>query len=534
MGDDIVLSDMRGCLPRDGMDVKGRPDAWRLAQYEAVPYSGWMIHACEEDPVPELRLPLPAEGQYNIYISVAFSVRLRLDTDDTFCRFNAPGNHVEWLWKQAYLSNNSLVIRRAEGPAAWEERSKAGSIAYVRLEPVAEAFRPERRLIAHNDAHGIFATTGGRIEEQIEPLRDSDFEYLCWEGGGGVVTYPSKVARRYGENVTSFPRAIDRRIVEALRRLEAEGRNPIIMARDHARKLGLKFLVAPRMEAYGVPPIMDEIFNSTIFNEHPEWKCVTRDGETITRLSYAFPQVQDYVLRQYREVAEYEPDGLALLFNRGAPYLLYEQPLVEGFKEAFGTDPHELDEWDEDWIGYRCEVLTGFMRRVRQLLDETTPTGRPRMELIAFVLNSVHTCRRYGIDVETWARENLVSIVCPYAAAFHWTDREDEKELELPGFVEALAGTGCRLRPHVMPRITPPEEFLATAAALYAAGADGLTFWDSQGRMATGDLWQAVRQSGHREAVANGEVETVGRVLDFRTIGGDYAGPRAHFRGQGY
>ena len=529
MGDDIVLSDMRECLPRDGMDVKGRPDAWRLAEYEAVPYSGWMIHACEEDPVPELRLPLPAEGLYNIYLSIAFSIRVRLDSDEFFCRFNAPGSHVEWFWKQADLSDNSLVIRRVE-----IERRKAGSMAYVRLEPVAEAFRPDRRLIAYNDAHGVFFLAGTRLEEQIEPLRDSDFEYLCWEGGGGVVTYPSKVARRYGENVTSFPRTLDRQIVESLQQLEAEGKNPIIMARDHAWTLGLKFLVAPRMEAYGVPPIMDEMFNSAIFDEHPELRCVTRDGETIPRLSYAFPQVQDYVLRQYREVTEYEPDGLSLLFNRGAPYLLYEQPLVDGFREAFGKDPHELDEWDEDWIGYRCDVLTGFMRRVRQLLDEMTPPGRPRMELIASVLNSVHTCRRYGIDVETWARENLVSIVCPYAAAFHWTDREDEKELELPGFVEALAGTGCGLRPHVMPRVTSPETFLATAAALYAAGADGLSFWDSMVRMSAGDLWQAICQSGHREAVANAEVETVSRVLDFRRIGGCYAGPRAHYRGQGY
>ena len=534
MRDDIVLTDMRECLPSSAMAKDGKADTWRLMEYVAEPYSGWMIFAGEEEQVPELRLPLPAEGRFNIYLAIAFSIRVRLDTDDVFCRLDAPGNHVEWLWKQADLSNNTLVIRRTDSPIAGRNRTTTASIAYVRLEPVAAAFRPERRLIAHNDAHSAPATTAGRIEEEIEPFRNSDFEYLCWEGGGGVVTYPSKVARRYGENMTHFPSALDRQIVEVLQRLEAEGKDPIIMARDHARKLGLKFLVAPRMEAYGVPPPMDETFNSAIFDEHPEWHCVTREGRTIPRLSYAFPEVQDYVLRQYREVLEYGVDGLSLLFNRGAPYLLYEKPLVEGFTEDSGTNPYELDEWDEQWLAYRCDVMTGFMRRVRQLLDEMTLPDRPPLELVAFVLNSVPTCRRYGIDVATWAREKLVSIVCPYAPAFHWTDRDDEKELELPGFVEALAGTGCSLRPHVLPKVAPPEQILATEAALYTAGADGLAFWDSNARMTTGDLWQVIRQSGHRDAVMGAELPAFSRNLDFRTIGGVYAGPRKHYLGQGY
>jgi hypothetical protein len=526
---DLILSDMRACEPATALCEQGRADTWRLMAYTAEPYSGWMIHAGEEERVPELRLPLPAQGLFNIYLSIAFSIRVRLDTDEVFCRFNAPGNHVEWFWKQAELDDDALIIRRLDN----EEAEPAG-IAYVRLEPVSDLFRPRRCLIAHNDSHSAPAFTAGRIEEEIEPLRDSDFEYFCWEGGGGVVTWPSKGARRYGEDMTHFPTALDRQIIENLQRLEAEGKDPIVMARDHARKIGLKFLIAPRMEAFGVPPPLDELFNSTIFNEHPEWRCITREGEEIPRMSYAYPEVQDCVLEQYQEVLGYEPDGLSLMFNRGAPYLLYEQPLVDGFKERTGQDPHELDEWDEEWIQYRCDVMTGFMRRVRKLLDELPPDGGAPLELIAFVLNSVPTCRRYGIDVETWAREGLVSIVCPYASAFHRTDRDDEKELELPGFVEALAGTDCRMVPHVMPRVEPPQAFLATAAALYAAGADGLAFWDTNCRMPTGNLRQAIRQSGHRKAVINGEIETVNRVLDFRTIGGIYAGPDPHYLGQGY
>jgi hypothetical protein len=52
--------------------------------------------------------------------------------------------------------------------------------------------------------------------------------------------------------------------------------------------------------------------------------------------------------------------------------------------------------------------------------------------------------------------------------------------------------------------------------------------------MSTGDLRQAILQAGHRDAVMNGEIETVNRVLDFRTIGGIYAGPDKHYLGQGY
>ena len=55
-------------------------------------------------------------------------------------------------------------------------------------------------------------------------------------------------------------------------------------------------------------------------------------------MSYAFPEVRDLLLRVFREVAtRYDIEGVNPIFNRGAPFLLYEEPLVEGFRRRDGS-----------------------------------------------------------------------------------------------------------------------------------------------------------------------------------------------------
>lgn len=78
--------------------------------------------------------------------------------------------------------------------------------------------------------------------------------------------------------------------------------------------------------------------------------------------------------------ARYDVDGINPIFNRGAPFLLYETPLLEEFREQTGLDARELDERDPRHMAYHASVMTDFMRELR---------ARCRKPLSAHVLNDL-------------------------------------------------------------------------------------------------------------------------------------------------
>lgn len=108
---------------------------------------------------------------------------------------------------------------------------------------------------------------------------------------------------------------------------------------------------------------------------HPDWNFVV-------------PGVRDLKLRMLREVAEkYEFDGIQIDFARVAAL----------FPEG------------QQWANR--DKLTEFMRSVRTILLEIEKhRGRPFL-LAARVPENLMRCHFDGMDVETWARENLVDIL---------------------------------------------------------------------------------------------------------------------------
>ena len=105
-----------------------------------------------------------------------------------------------------------------------------------------------------------------------------------------------------------------------------------------------------------------------------------RDGTPFhSQHSFAFPEVMDYKLGIVEEiVTNYDVDGLFLDWIRtgdvrddpqndpeGVADRGYEEPLVKGFIDEYGVDPHTLPNGDERWVRYRAKPHTDFMRRVR-------------------------------------------------------------------------------------------------------------------------------------------------------------------------
>lgn len=131
--------------------------------------------------------------------------------------------------------------------------------------------------------------------------------------------------------------------------------------------------------------------------------------------NFAAQGVRDYKLKVLREIAEnYDFDGIEIDFARNSPIF---QP------------------------GYQWEnrhKLTNFMRSVRTVFLEVAKNrGRPLLFGVRVPENLVG-CHFDGLDVETWARDQIVDI---FAIGCRSMD------VDLPAFRRITAGTSIKLYP---------------------------------------------------------------------------------------
>lgn len=373
------------------------------------------------------------------------------------------------------------------------------------LAPLAFAVPPLARhstkLIVIND-DGFSAFYAGRYQNaddlraHILSYRDTPVAVFEWcITSGSRVNYPSKVSELLGTGVTDFGRRGDQLAAETLRRLAAEGTDTLEIVARACHEAGLQCYATMRMNGDYAASAKDDtnarMFNSDFWRAHPEWRVRGPKGEDKTKLSYAFPEVRAFKLALLREVAAHDIDGIHLDFLRHPPFFGFEAPLVDAFQKKYPTDPRTLPADDLRWFELRAEIMTGFLRDVRALLDEAGKQRGRHLGLSARIDWREH--RALACDVATWLREDLLDYL---AVAQHSLGGY---EFDLAPFVALARGHGCAvlfgeeaiLSGHDrtaaedkaiaegMP--APPkrdhltlDDYRTRAAKWYAAGADGL------------------------------------------------------------
>ncbi len=130
-----------------------------------------------------------------------------------------------------------------------------------------------------------------------------------------------------------------------------------------------------------------------ISNHNEDWLLLDKDGKNYYvsaeygNFIFLNPQnreCRDLVLSVYRELLEnYEIDGLHLDYIRypehnGAADFGYNQDTIKDFQQEYGykTDPHNYEPGTQqykDWIKYRQNVITSFVKEVNDLVKEIRP-----------------------------------------------------------------------------------------------------------------------------------------------------------------
>ena len=259
-----------------------------------------------------------------------------------------------------------------------------------------------------------------------------------------------------------------------------KGWDSLQIVRDYARSRKWEFQVYIRMGAFKAPFPFDGQENSKFFNDHPQYHCLDRDGQRVVRLSYAYPEVQQYMLSLIRELANYDPDGICLCFVRGVPLVLYEPIMVEGFKQQYGIDPRKLKELDPRWLDYQSSVVTSFVKQAKESL-------KPNQRLSVIVPANELDCKRWGLDVAAWVREGIIDDLFPTGQHFDEQDihRDDPDNLDFKYFANLPGRENIRLIPLLYAWSKFSSDFSAWEQLIYSfldQGADAYAVWDAQAR----------------------------------------------------
>jgi len=505
----IVISDLVERVEA-GLTAGDDPNLWKAVPYEAQGISGVMLGYREgAHPVP-LTVKLGVDGPHRVWLGLysfiqRSRIRVRL-SGDRCCREISPPEELERislpvlhevLWKESDLTGQDLILESAYRPEQYP-----GALAYVRLEPLdqiqAENERVQYPLAITEDGYGIFGRLPhSRPDDLLEDLdiipHGTCMRMLLWGcGNGDVCNYPTRVGTYQPGGVGPCLSYFYDTLYRNRQLWQDRGWDSLKLVGEYARSRGWELQVYLRMEAFWAQYPFDRI-RSRFFLEHPEYHCVDRAGQRVGRLSYAYPEVQDHMLELVREIAEYGPDGVCLAFVRGVPLVLYEPIVVDGFRSEHGVDPRALPESDVRWWEYQAQILTPFLSQVKGAL----PSGH---RLSAIVPGNETDCRRWGLDVASWAGQGIVDDLFPVGQRFTEEDVHVDapENLDFAYFRQLARREGSRLIPMLYPWNTFHSDYSAWRQRMFSfldQGADGYAVWDGADHLARiGDIGYSTRR----------------------------------------
>ena len=561
----IVFSDLGGlCEPKENISQARVNDKWCAYKYSAGDLEGTMLISLNSAKASDVSLNPKLTGWYKIFVGLyanAYStseIGMKLSSDEafeflgTFMQRDFARYLVEDVfWRCAKMDGESVII----GKPFSDGSAKDSMISWLRFVPMTDAEIAEymkeqertdtKRLYATNDMHGMLCSYDMGRENAwkavVEEYRDSDVEWLAIES----------LAHNNGEITDcdidnfSFGRTIDKSFYTQYR-TEYSG-DTLKEIVSYGKKNGLKMCVSTRVAEWGMNFPYDKIhFEQKFARQNPDLRCVDRDGDVTDYMSYAYPEVQDYVIDGLLKMAESGSDAVQILFSRGWPFILFEKPFTDKFLEIYGEDARALPLDDERIVELKCSIMTDFIRRARKALNGAGYSGT---ELHAKVMFSLYDNRLVGLDLESWAKEGLVSrivsderrirevlpsdlmengrinldkftayakssvnepILYEYDSIFK--PMADSKGVlrgpisnteRISEFAELERKYGMTAYIEIMPRNMSPKRMVEKANEIYAAGCSHIGLWDTYSRTRRRSEWNMWRRIGHKDELDN-------------------------------
>ena len=251
----------------------------------------------------------------------------------------------------------------------------------------------------------------------VEAVKDTQVDAIFWcaSDDGNSVAYKSDKFPLSGEaDNFGAPQASGWRVYNNVCHLVESGVEPPRIILEACRRCGKATYFSLRLndthDAHGGCELPQ------IKRDHPEW--MLGKAETIhTALNFAIKGVRQFKLDLIDEFFQrFDYDGIEIDFLRGAPY----------FK-------HYLEH-------RHANILTDWLRNVRELLDRHAERRGRRVELAVRVNETIESSFYDGFDVETWIHEGLTDAVILGSGAIN---------IDIAGHKKLAEGTHVRIYPCV-------------------------------------------------------------------------------------
>lgn len=533
-----LLTDMTVCKPADALSKRREHAKWKVFEYETAEFSGNCVSVGRESSAPDLTLKLGKKGWYAVYVGLSTitdlvrpapnNVEVKLTKDAAYTRLSNRlelGSPRRDVLEEVFLGVSDLTENDLHFSTVYQMPSR---IHYVKMIPLTKrevaavlADREQKATktsVATFDGftwvHPFRPQNRADLAATFSGYRDSDFKTWWFQvGGADLVHHPTKVGNLMGGHLDTFPRTVDREYVESVRHLHKRGIDPLRVAVEEAHAQDAEILICLRAAGWKGAPPWEEFFMSEFYEAHPEWRCVDHDGTPTMHMSYAAEEVQDHLLDVYREVLQRQPDGAGFMFHRGMPMMLWEEPFCKRFIQKFGKDPRQLAEDDPRVFEMRAEIVTGFMRKIRALLDETAKeqgSADQRLKLAVTTFATATDNRKFGLDVETWIEEKLIDQI-GIAWFAYYTNGLETKSGDTTWYARITEGTDVKIYPfYVGWKMNSATDLLSKVAGDYDNGADGIAVWDPnqfvEWQSGKNPYWPLVSRLGHREEILDGSL----------------------------
>lgn len=575
---EVLFSDLAACVvEKDRISKNIQRNTWQAVEYETEKVTGVMLIAGEESKPEEVTIPLGLHGWYNIYLGLISVVNegkmytyCKLDSDKAFSGLVPRVDGKKWqkyevaheiFWKSACLDGDSFHLMH---PDTYDRERSA--LMWIRCVPMSEeevahyqkerATRGEHKIHAHIDTDFM---GHDNVKTPMDAL--TIMQYL--EGTDVTMCSQEIMLEACGYEWTDeeADRYVGLTIEEGIRNkafvdFQKKSKESFDVMLQYCKEIGVRSHATQRMEVASFQyPITMPTFWMRFADEHPEYQIKTRDGKDAQILSYAYPEVREFMIGTLVDAYKKGFDGITCLWIRGNS-LGFEEPVLKRVAEKYnGLDGRRLPISDERLHSVWCEYMTEFMRSLRTALDEeAAASGREKCNIHHIVFYTKEQNKYHGLDIETWAKEGLADgvTVGMYACVEHLEDcmgddglinldkyKEEVRKQFLYTRVwwmdmelmhqsieefEALSNQyGIETFYSVNWECDKPQVYAKEAEQFYQWGAKGIMTWDVNMRVKYPPEWHVTSKLGHEERckTAEEDFEALRDVQRVLRIGGN-------------
>lgn len=528
-------------------------DTWEAVPYETEKYSGVMLVASQDSHPGEITISLGLHGWYQIFLGLIkldsnMYTYFKLDSDIAFSGISARSDGMDgtlWatyetandiFWKNAYLSGDSLHISHPD--TSVRELSAVLWIRCVEMTPEeieahqnAQNEKGQYKFHAHIDTdftgHDNVATPEDALTI-YQWLKGTDVTMCSQECSFDISGFCDESHAEGYMGLHSAEAVRNRTFVE-FQKVRDEAYERIT---GFCQDIGIRLHAAMRMQLSSFYfPTSYPTFRVQFAEEHPEYYIRTREGRTVNILSYAYPEVREYMVHALVNLYRKGFHRITLLWIRGNSFG-FEQPVLDRIAEKYdGLDGRLLPMADERLHGIWCEFMNDFIRQLREALDaESQKINRPRCNLHSIAMYTPALSKQMGLDIETWAKEGwLDGVTAGTYACFEelgdcitdsgLIDLERYQEFSQKNFIlqrlylmdTDLMCQGIREYEAIGQKYgietyyslnwehQCPEIYAKEAELYYRCGARGIFTWDTNGRVKYPPEWHVTSRLAHRD-----------------------------------